>query len=121
MSYVAEDEIIDDNGTSLFAYLKKNYANKEDNEDVDIELYEKMINVLQELYPRDCFVEHINDADIVAISKRMMTDIDKMKVEQISNLMKYKENDDWYYSDRDKYFMKALKNIEKFDNFMKSL
>lgn len=121
MSYVAEDEIIDDNGTSLFAYLKKNYANKEDNEDVDIELYEKMINVLQELYPRDCFVEHINDADIVAISKRMMTDRDKMKVEQISNLMKYKENDDWYYSDRDKYFMKALKNIEKFDNFMKSL
>lgn len=123
LSYIAEDEIIDDKETSLFDYLKKNYSfNSVTNGDsVDINIYNNLIDILQDIYPRDYFVEHINEMDLVSVSKYMMSDEDKMKVEQISNLIKYKKNDDWYYSDRDKYFLTALKSINKFDEFIDNL
>ena len=123
MSYVAEDEIIDDKGTSLLDYLKKNYSlnSTRGGKDIDISIYNDLIDVLRDVYPRDNFVKHINNFDLVSVAKRMMPDEDKMKIEQISNLIKYKKNDDWYYSDRDKYFLTALKSLDKFDEFIDNL
>lgn len=122
LSYVASDEVIDDKGTTLFEYLKQEYARHEDY-DIDIKKYDEMIEVLQEIYPRDCFVDHINSTDLAEVSKRMMTYETKSKIDQISNLMRYKEGGSTYgYGyDRDKYFMKSIKNIEKFDDFVNSL
>lgn len=117
-SYIASDKIINDKGTSLFDYLKEQYAR---NNDVDIDQYNKIISLLQEIYPRDSFTKHVSNEIMVIIAKRMMNDEEIMKVNQIANLMKYKSNDPVYSSDHDKYFFDAIKNIEKFDNFISTL